>query len=54
MKQLFDDFPDEFTCELTYELMKDPVQLPVSMQIVDRSAIKQHISTNGEENPFNR
>jgi ubiquitin conjugation factor E4 B len=47
------DIPDEFLCQITYTLMKDPVQLPSSQAIMERSAIKQHL-LNDEHDPFNR
>lgn len=54
LKAILDDYPEEYMCQLTYELMTDPVKLPASNIVVDRSAIKQHISLNGETDPFNR
>lgn len=49
-----DEYPDEFTCGLTYELMKDPVKLKTSDVIVDRKHIEKQITINGEVDPFNR
>ena len=49
-----DDYPDEFTCGLTYELMKDPVKLKTSDIIVERKNIEKQITLNGEIDPFNR
>lgn len=33
------DYPDKFSCGLTYELMKEPVLLPSSKLVVDWGAI---------------
>ena len=54
LKDLIDDAPEEFMCGLTYEFMTYPVKLPNSGIIVDLSAIKQHLTLNGEYDPFNR
>jgi ubiquitin conjugation factor E4 B len=54
MNKLMEDLPDEFVCQLTYEMMKDPVMLPNSRSIVDRKSIKQHIMLNGNTDPFSR
>lgn len=48
------DYPDQFTCGLMYDLMKDPVNLKTSDIIVDRKNIEKHITLNGEIDPFNR
>ncbi|BGP43552.1 Ubiquitin conjugation factor E4 [Rhodotorula kratochvilovae] len=47
------DVPDEFLDPLTYELMRDPVLLPSSKTILDRSTIKQHFLSDPTD-PFNR
>ncbi|GAA6057987.1 hypothetical protein JCM3770_004600 [Rhodotorula araucariae] len=47
------DVPDEFLDPLTYELMRDPVLLPSSKTILDRSTIKQHFLSDRTD-PFNR
>lgn len=54
MKKLMEDLPEEFTCSLTAEMMKDPVKLPNSHSVVDRKSIKQHIMLNGNSDPFSR
>jgi ubiquitin conjugation factor E4 B len=53
-KIIGDEYPDEFTCGLTYELMKDPVRLKTSDIVVDRKNIEKQITLNGEIDPFNR
>jgi len=50
---LGNDAPEEFLCLLTYKLMKDPVRLPTSGNICDRSTM-QRILLNDEHDPFNR
>ncbi|GAA5905285.1 hypothetical protein JCM6882_003736 [Rhodosporidiobolus microsporus] len=47
------DVPDEFLDPLTYEIMRDPVLLPSSKTILDRSTIKQHFLSDPTD-PFNR
>ncbi|GAA6013068.1 hypothetical protein JCM10207_006159 [Rhodosporidiobolus poonsookiae] len=47
------DVPDEFLDPLTYDLMRDPVLLPSSKTILDRSTIKQHYLSDATD-PFNR
>ncbi|GAA6034754.1 hypothetical protein JCM8097_001153 [Rhodosporidiobolus ruineniae] len=47
------DVPDEFLDPLTYDLMRDPVLLPSSKTVVDRSTIKQHYLSDPTD-PFNR
>lgn len=37
--KIISDCPDKFNCGLTYELMKEPVLLPSSKLVVDKSAI---------------
>ena len=54
MKRLLEDLPDDYSCQLTYEFMRDPVKLPNSGCIVDRKSIKQHIMLNGNSDPFSR
>ena len=49
-----EDYPDEFECQLTYELMTDPIKLYPTGNIVNRKAIEKHIALNGKNNPFNR
>lgn len=50
---LFADAPDEFLDPLLMTVMKDPVFLPTSETIVDRSTITQHL-LNDPTDPFNR
>ena len=42
-EEIFADAPDEFIDPLTYTLMSDPVTLPSSGQIMDRSVIARHL-----------
>eukprot|EP00048_Salpingoeca_helianthica_P009107 m.130584 g.130584 ORF g.130584 m.130584 type:complete len:193 (+) comp14778_c2_seq3:2426-3004(+) len=48
-----EDIPDEFLDPIMCELMKDPVELPVSHTIIDRSTISAHLLSTPED-PFNR
>lgn len=50
---LFVDAPDEFMDPLMCTFMKDPVYLPTSDTIIDRSTITQHL-LNDPHDPFNR
>ena len=47
------DTPDEFMDPLVFDLMKDPVLLPASKTIVDRSTIRSHLLSDPTD-PFNR
>ncbi|KAI0712081.1 ubiquitin elongating factor core-domain-containing protein [Earliella scabrosa] len=47
------EIPDEFLDPLMYTLMRDPVTLPASRVIVDRSTIKSHLLSDTKD-PFNR
>ncbi|KAK0557132.1 Ubiquitin conjugation factor E4 [Tilletia horrida] len=47
------EIPDEFMDPLMATLMKDPVLLPKSRVIVDRSTIKSHLLSDSTD-PFNR
>ncbi|EMD39878.1 hypothetical protein CERSUDRAFT_63413 [Gelatoporia subvermispora B] len=47
------DIPDEFLDPLMFTLMRDPVILPTSRAIVDRSTIKSHLLSDVKD-PFNR
>lgn len=47
------DVPDEFLDPLMATLMNDPVILPMSKQIVDRSTIRSHLLSDPTD-PFNR
>lgn len=46
--------PDEYLCQITADLMIDPVQLPTSKSIVEKKAILEHLALNGNYDPFNR
>jgi hypothetical protein len=50
---LGNDAPEEFYCMISCELMKEPVLLPTSGKICDRSTMKR-ILLNDEHDPFNR
>ena len=50
---LYADAPDEFLDPLMFTFMNDPVYLPTSGNIVDRSTITQHL-LNDPHDPFNR
>lgn len=54
MEAIIGEAPEEFCCGLTYELMKDPVQLPASKLVVERNAAKQHLTLNGPYDPFTK
>jgi len=47
------DIPDEYLDPLTYEIIKDPVKLPGSGNIMDRLCIRKHL-LNDKTDPFNR
>ncbi|KAJ6613305.1 ubiquitin elongating factor core-domain-containing protein [Mycena sp. CBHHK59/15] len=47
------EVPDEFLDPLMYTVMRDPVLLPSSRTIVDRSTIKSHLLSDSKD-PFNR
>ena len=47
------DIPENYLDPLLDELMRDPVKLPASGVIVDRSTITGHLLSN-ETDPFNR
>ncbi|TBU62234.1 ubiquitin elongating factor core-domain-containing protein [Dichomitus squalens] len=47
------EIPDEFLDPLMYTLMRDPVTLPSSRAVVDRSTIKSHLLSDTKD-PFNR
>ena len=50
---LITDAPSEFLDPLLCTLMKDPVKLPTSGTVIDRSTITQHL-LNDPHDPFNR
>ncbi|KAK3714190.1 Ubiquitin conjugation factor E4 [Vermiconidia calcicola] len=47
------EVPDEFMDPLVYDLMKDPVILPASKAVMDRSTIRSHLLSDPTD-PFNR
>ncbi|KAF8579833.1 hypothetical protein K439DRAFT_1522775 [Ramaria rubella] len=47
------EIPDEFLDPLMYTLMRDPVTLPSSKTVIDRSTIKAHLLSDAND-PFNR
>lgn len=47
------DIPDEFLDPLTCTLMTDPVLLPGSGQVIDRSVIERHLASQ-KDDPFSR
>jgi ubiquitin conjugation factor E4 B len=49
--QFVDDVPDEFTCPLLMDIMRNPVKLADKGPIVDLNSIKQHLLNSGK-NPY--
>ncbi|OAX32548.1 U-box-domain-containing protein [Rhizopogon vinicolor AM-OR11-026] len=47
------EIPDEFLDPLMFTIMRDPVTLPSSRVIIDRSTIKSHLLSDTKD-PFNR
>ena len=47
------EVPDEFLDPLMFTLMEDPVRLPVSKMVIDRSTIRSHLLSDPHD-PFNR
>lgn len=47
------DIPDEYLDPILFNLMVDPVRLPASHMVVDRSTIQAHL-LNDPHDPFNR
>lgn len=47
------EIPDEYLDPVMFSLMEDPVLLPTSKQIVDRSTIRSHLLSDPTD-PFNR
>ncbi|KAH9841644.1 ubiquitin elongating factor core-domain-containing protein [Rhodofomes roseus] len=47
------EVPDEFLDPLMYTVMRDPVTLPSSQVVLDRSTIKSHLLSDAKD-PFNR
>lgn len=54
METIIGEAPEEFTCGLTFDLIKDPVYLPASKLTVERNAIRQHLTLNGPYDPFTK
>ena len=52
-ESLFSDAPDHFLDPIMSHLMRDPVKLPSSGQIVDRQTIARHLLSD-QNDPFNR
>ncbi len=50
---LFEDAPDHFLDPIMSIIMRDPVRLPSSGQIVDRQTIARHLLSD-QNDPFNR
>ena len=50
----FDDAPDHFLDALLFTVMRDPVMLPSSKQVMDRSNVVQHLLGGDQIDPFNR
>ena len=47
------EVPDEFMDPLMFDLMRDPVTLPTSKTVMDRSTIRSHLLSDPTD-PFNR
>jgi len=52
-EDLEEDIPEHFLDPLMYTIMRDPVILPSSKAVVDRSTIKAHLLSDATD-PFNR
>ena len=52
-EELFADAPDHFLDAIMSNLMTDPVRLPNSGQVVDRSTIARHLLSD-QNDPFTR
>jgi len=52
-EELLTDAPEEFLCPIMSILMLEPVILPSSKQVVDRSTISRHLLSD-QNDPFNR
>lgn len=52
-EELLGDVPDEFADPIQYTLMKDPVRLPTSGTVCDRSTIQRHLLSESRD-PFSR
>ncbi|KAL4505185.1 hypothetical protein ABPG72_016252 [Tetrahymena utriculariae] len=53
IEEEYDNFPEEFQCAISLDILKDPVMLPSSKCVVERSIIKKALLDN-EIDPFNR
>ena len=53
MNQMLDEAPEEFFDEMTGELMSDPVMLPNSKQILDRTTIER-LLLRSQQDPYDR
>jgi len=51
---LLGEVPEEFIDEWTGELMTDPVTLPASRIVLERSSIERHLTTNEATDPYDR
>jgi ubiquitin conjugation factor E4 B len=49
----FGEIPEEYLDQIMFSLMKDPVILPTSKAVVDRSTIQGHLLSDPHD-PFNR
>ena len=52
-EELLADCPDQFLCPIMSVVMTDPVMLPSSRQVVDRTTIARHLLSD-QSDPFNR
>lgn len=52
-EELFADAPDHFLDAIMSHLMTDPVRLPNSGQVVDKSTIARHLLSD-QNDPFTR
>ena len=52
-EELLADCPDQFLCPIMSVIMTDPVMLPSSKQVVDRTTIARHLLSD-QSDPFNR
>jgi len=53
LEHLTDDIPAEYLDPLMNEIMKDPVLMPTSNNVIDRLTIKKHLLSDSTD-PFNR
>eukprot|EP00899_Mesostigma_viride_P025856 jgi/Mesvir1/6455/Mv19535-RA.2 len=53
VEEALGDIPDEFLDPIQFTLMTDPVTLPSSKMVVDRSSIQRHLLSD-QTDPFNR